>query len=58
MSTGAPDQAQRVDEVDGLNGRYNFVHEYDEFMFVDENTNWLEHFSPGHEYEQELHTTA
>src|SRR5262245_23082135 len=45
MSTGTPDQAQRVDEVDGLNGPYKFVDGYDEFMFVDNETNWLEHFS-------------
>ena len=45
MSTGAPDQAQRVDEADGLNGRYKLVDGYDDFMFVDKNTNWLELFS-------------
>jgi hypothetical protein len=45
MSTGVPDQAQRVDEADGLNGRYKLVDGYDEFMFVDKNTNWLELFS-------------
>jgi len=45
MNTGTPDQAQRVDEVDGLNGPYKFVDGYDEFMFVDNKTNWLEHFS-------------